>query len=436
MNTLDVEKAIISIVASDSQVRPDRAAESYDATRLAPSDFSSEAIGETWDILGAFLRAGQAVDIVAVAERAKASKAIQAAGGKKYLAELLLAVAPTRHMLPEYSRIVADKSLKRRAIDLLREVHKQLTAGLRPTAEALSFGADGWAALTAKQASLRTSEGDVLQYVEEAERALRGERVWCLPTGIQAIDDAIGGLQSSVLTMVGAYPGVGKSALLASMVLGLAQKDVKVGFFSLEDERLWVTKRWLALFSGVSLFTLATYRMSQHQQEGLADAAAKVYSLLRNVVIDDRPGMTPAEVTASAKDLILNHKCKAIFVDHLGEMRLERSDRYDLDVSEALASLRDVAKRYQVPVVVASHVRRRQGLTIDDAPSLTDFANSSAPERMARVALGLSRIPGGIRASVLKQTNGPSGQHLGLKMIEHAGMVSQIETLQLPQEET
>jgi hypothetical protein len=111
-------------------------------------------------------------------------------------------------------------------------------------------------------------------------------------------------------------------------------------------------------------------------------------------------------------------------------MRLERSDRYDLDIADALAGLRDIAKRHQLPVVVASHVRRRQGLTVDDAPSLTDFANSSAPERMARVALGLSKVSGGIRCSVLKQTNGPSGAEVGLKLVEHAAMVSNTETVE------
>lgn len=430
-NIIEIEKGLIAIVASASHVKPENAAQVWEKSGLMSQDFSMAAMGELWDCVGAYVQGGQAVDVMAIFEKLKMSDAVRNAGGQKFIAEVLMSVAPSRHISQEYSRMIQDASLRRRATKTVAETIKALNNEVKPIDEILAFFAESWQALTKRVQGLRSSEQDVVTYCDQAEMALKGQKTYCHPTGITALDEIIGGLQSSVLTMVGAFPGVGKSALLATIVYNLARAGVKVGFFSLEDERLWITRRFLSLVSGAPLFNLTMYRLTKQQKEALDLRGRDVYDLLGNIVIDDRQGLTPAEVATSAKDMILNHGCQVIIVDHLGEMRLERSERYDLDVADALAQLRDIAKRYQLPVVVASHVRRRQGLTVDDAPSLTDFANSSAPERMARVALGLSKVAGGVRCTVLKQTNGPSGGEVGLKFVDHAAMVSNTEVLLL-----
>ena len=121
--------------------------------------------------------------------------------------------------------------------------------------------------------------------------------------------------------------------------------------------------------------------------------------------------------------MIVRHGCKALIVDHLGEIRLERSDRHDLDIADALQQLRALAKIYGVPVVVACHLKRRDGGTED--PKLSDFAFSAGVERMARVALALTRGAGEdqLRVHVLKQTSGQSGVAVDLNFHSMAGMV-------------
>jgi replicative DNA helicase len=123
--------------------------------------------------------------------------------------------------------------------------------------------------------------------------------------------------------------------------------------------------------------------------------------------------------------------CRAVLVDHLGEVRLERTDRHDLDIAEALSALRGISKQYRVPVVVACHLRRRDGLDIDKPPRLSDFAFSAAVERMARVALGLYRDTSEpkrkLGVAVLKQTNGPADFAFSLNMHERSGTVAPTE---------
>jgi replicative DNA helicase len=147
---------------------------------------------------------------------------------------------------------------------------------------------------------------------------------------------------------------------------------------------------------------------------------------LRHILCDDRAPLSVADVVTTARRMV-SQGAKAIFVDHLGEVKLERSERHDLDLGEALQSLRNLAKSSRVPVVVLSHLRRREGLNVDSEPRLTDFAFSSGIERMARVALGLWQGTRDgrdiLQVTVMKQTQGKSGITVGLELDRTAGVV-------------
>lgn len=422
----DAERALLNAVSNLSAAKPEAALEMLDSLKLEAEDFSCPEHADVFRAAGDFLRRGVAMELFALEAALAPSAAVTKAGGRKWLAPLLMEPDRTgRGRFPaELARVVRDASLRRRAVATLRRVLGSIQDAATDPAEALAAGFEAWSNLTTRTATLGTSEGDALRLAEMLDAAQKGRRELCIPTGVRELDAVIGGLQPGHLTMVGALPGVGKSALLATIARNLALAGRRVGFFSLEDERIWVARRFLSAESGVPLFLLATKPLTETQGQRVEEAQPAVYNTLRNVVIDDRQGLTPAQVAQSARDMVLNLGCEAILVDHLGEMRFERTERYDLDVGDALSSLRDVAKRHQVPVLVASHVKRRPGLDLTDEPKLTDFANSSAPERMARVALGLSKPQDGcLRVTVLKQTNGRSGQVLDLALIDHAAMV-------------
>jgi replicative DNA helicase len=429
--SMETERGVIGIIAEVSQTNVGQALELWETSRLQASDFESQGLGSLWDMVGDFVRAGLPIDIVALTAKAKAThpKGLT----HRLLAETLLSPPPSKQILPEYARLIGDSALRRKTGEALRRALENITKPSEKPTDTIQGLTDELQTLSNRLPSLRNSSGDVLTLYSAIQETLKGGRHLCIPTGVEALDEVIGGLQAGVLTMVGAYPGVGKSALLASMLQSIAERNVKVGFFSLEDERLWVTRRMLCYGSGATVFSLTTGKISEADYKALEKEQDFVQATLSNVIIDDRPGLTPTDIIAAARDMVLNHKCQVIMLDHLGEVRLERSERYDLDVADALAGLRDIAKRFKIPVVVASHVRRRMGLTIEDAPALTDFANSSAPERMARVALGLSKVPGGMRCTILKQTNGPSGAEIGLRLLEHAAMVQLDGRLELPE---
>jgi len=224
--------------------------------------------------------------------------------------------------------------------------------------------------------------------------------------------------------LLGDFTVTHNSALVAGVLRNLSSRGVVSGLLSLEDERLWLTRRLLAHAASVPVFVLANKPLARSQQERVLECAPTLHAMLGKVLCDDRPGLTSSEVVASARRMVARG-AKAVLVDHLGEIRLERTDRHDLDISDALRDLRSLAKSHRVPVVVLTHLRRREGLTVTDEPRLTDFAFSSGVERMARVALGLYRSDRDdeLRCAVLKQTQGVSGVSVTLRLAAQAGVV-------------
>lgn len=259
-------------------------------------------------------------------------------------------------------------------------------------------------ALEAPSGDMRTLETELMGLVEEVEAVSEGRAQPTLATGIRALDEVIGGLQPT-LTILGAEPGAGKSALLARIVRNVAERDMRVGVFSLEDQSRWMVRRMVAESSAVPVFVLQNRPLTAHQRERFGDGAERVHRIAQNIVVEDRKGLTAKDIVSGARVMIARHGVKAVFVDHLGEVRVNRTERHDRDIGDVLRELRAIADVHRVPVVVLCHVKRREG--VGEEPRLTDFAFSADVERCARVALALVKPTEDKQGvHVLKQTSG------------------------------
>jgi replicative DNA helicase len=386
-----------------------------DECGVQAQDFASKEAAAVWAVVEAMIRDNREPDFFAVEQRCRGVR-------REFLTQALL--SETTAGPRERLKTVREAGTRRRVAEVLGRVRTLVLDAARPLPEAVSEASRALEQVSVAETASATLDAEVHPLIDRLEEIDQGRRQPVMPSGIEALDAVIGGLQPT-LTIVGALPGVGKSGLLAGLVRNLAGRKVKVGFFSLEDERTWLVERLAAEAANVPLFVLKNRPLTHAQKERVGAALERLYRELANVVVDDRPAMTAADVVASARDMLTRHGVKALLVDHLGEIRLNRSERHDLDIADALQQLRALAKTYRVPVVVACHLRRRDGLTVKDEPRLTDFAFSAAVERMARVALALSKPDDEtLRVHVLKQTSGIANVAVDLDFTGPAGVVA------------
>lgn len=244
-----------------------------------------------------------------------------------------------------------------------------------------------------------------------------------VPTGISKLDAVIYGWQPT-LCLVGADPGVGKSATLAKSAYHGAKNGIKSAFFSLEDPPRWIATRLVSAISRVEVLRILYGKLSESELALVEKGLEELGKVSDNIIVFDgseRP-MATERLVATGRSLVSNSGVRCIYVDHAGELRSTERDRHDLEVAGQLSLLRGLANATGVPVVVAMHMRRRQNAK----PTLADFANSSGAERKARLALALTREPGApiLTAHVLKQTNGPSGVSIDMPFDLQSGMVA------------
>lgn len=403
--------------------RPDAAAALLDESGLADGDFTVPALRALFVALSANIREKQPLDVVSLLHAT--------ARATKREAVLEAVTGDNPNLAAERIKVLRSETQRRQMLEHLEGLTKLVK---EPGAIDAAFGEvervlRGLSANGPSRATpLRDSVGS---FIDRLEAVQKGTRVATIPTGIEILDYAIGGMQPT-LTMVGALPGIGKSALFAAIAQNLAARGLKVGVLSLEDDREWLTERIFADSSRVPLFVLGNKPLTNTQMGHIQDCADGVSAVLANIITDDTPAMTAQQVVASARSMVARG-CRAILVDHLGEIRLERSERHDLDIQEALQDLRGIAKTYRVPVWVACHLKRREGLDVHAVPRLSDFAFSAAVERCARVALGLFRPkPEDAKRSsvpllgveVMKQTKGPKDFHFMLNVGQLYGVVA------------
>lgn len=410
-----MELAVIGVIAEASELDVRRADRLAEQSGLLAEDFHLPANAQLFTAVLGLVRAGRPADLLSV-------QAAIPAADRSWLVKVLLSVHPSDHVLAGYAKTIADLALRRRLVGVARDLGSEAANLTADTGRTLNQVSRALASLTRRTAGTRTLSDVLVDVAKERADIEAGVNVPIIPTGLGDLDAVIGGLQPT-LTILGAHPGVGKSAFIATVIRNLARAGITVGVFSLEDQASWLAWRYLAAESSVSQFILRTRQLTDAQHERFGDAEKTIHGYGGRILIDDRTGLSPGDIVQTARDLILNRGVQALFVDHLGELRYEnrRGDRYDLDVAEGLSDLRGLAKSYGVPVICATHLRR-EAL---DPPRLFDFANAAAIERQARVAISLTRPQDGevLTAHVLKQTNGKAGVKVDLPFSGAAALV-------------
>jgi replicative DNA helicase len=427
---LDAERAVLGCLL-----------QGMDATlarTLAPSDFHAPAHRRVFEAALSLVSIGQPVDTLTVADRLKAASALEEVGGPAYLMRLDQQV-PDSGNLPSYVGIVRDRARRRAIVEAARKAaasaanleQDSSVAALEASAALATLGSAGAGEIGSLQDAL-------MDELDNLHAIASGKKAAAMLTGVDVWDAQLGGLMPGRLTCIGAYPSVGKSAIKAAFVKGLAGNAIKSGLFELEDPRAAVARRYVAQGSGIPVRRLASERLPDFLLESAGAAIEEAHRWAAHVKIEDRSGLTASQVAAEARQMVVQHGCRAIFVDHAGEMKLDANlGRYDLDVSAAVRQLRDVAKDLDVAVVLFAHFHRPKTQSDKEPrylrPNSAAWKNSGGFEEAARVAVGLwlpdpndRDLAGGLMATVLKQTEGEKDIDFWMPMVKHAGVVGAI----------
>lgn len=223
------------------------------------------------------------------------------------------------------------------------------------------------------------------------ERACHGEAPG-LSTGFRSLDRRLYGLEPGALVVIGARPAIGKTALGQGIAMAAALRGTPVCIFSLEMTAAQLGRRALAAIAGVSLGQMRAGRIGSVEADKLAKARTTLSSI--PLFIEDRGGLTVAQIAAKARAMKRRHGIGLLLVDHMHLIRPD-ADAARMGATWAIGKisngLKALAKELDVPVVALAQLSRAVEGREDHRPTLADLRQSGEIEQDSDAVMLLHR---------------------------------------------
>ena len=387
---------------------------------ITSEDFYQSQYGVLFDAMLELYNEGKPVDLVTLQERLREKDVPPEISSLEFVRDLLDAV-PTSANVRHYATIVQEKSMLRKLIKVNEDIANTCYLAREKTEDILEETEKKIFDLLQYR-----STGDfvpikqvVLNALDKIEKASKNKgTVTGIPTGFIDLDYKTSGFQPSDLILIAARPSMGKTAFVLNVAQHMAFKEGKtVAIFSLEMSKEQLVNRLFSLESKVDSQALRTGNLTDEDWAKLIEGTAVVGK--SNLIIDDTPGISIAELRSKCRKFKLEHDLGIIIIDYLQLMSGgKHSESRQQEISEISRSLKAVARELNVPVVALSQLSRAVEQRPDHRPMLSDLRESGAIEQDADVVMFLYRDDyynkdtdkkNIAEVIIAKQRNGPIG---------------------------
>lgn len=211
-----------------------------------------------------------------------------------------------------------------------------------------------------------------------------------LKTHIGKLDQVLGGIHPGDLTVVGARPSVGKTALGLSVLYNLARSGRKVGFFSVEMPVSQIMQRLIAIDTGINAARIRDADIQDHEWPLITASIKRLTEL--PIRICDRPVITITELAMQARAWAMQDGIDFVLIDYLTRVKVDKaSGNQNLDVGEVVTGMKNIARLLNIPVMVLAQLNRQSANRSDKRPIMSDLRDSGIIEQEADQILMLHR---------------------------------------------
>jgi replicative DNA helicase len=235
-----------------------------------------------------------------------------------------------------------------------------------------------------------------------------------VPTGLNSLDEALGGLHSGDLIILGARPAMGKTSVLLNMVMG-AQKSV--GIFSGEQGIGQIVQRLISMESKISLMNMRNGKVQDEEWNRLAAGAHKIKGH-PGVRFYDKPNPSIEEIESTARRWKFEFGVEAIYIDYLQKIKRDPKKNKIEAVGDNVSRLKDLARELEIPVLCLAQVKRDVENRTNRRPLMGDLSDSSEIEKEADQIIMIYRdevynentqFPGIMELAIEKNRHGATG---------------------------
>lgn len=197
-------------------------------------------------------------------------------------------------------------------------------------------------------------------------------------TGIFDLDEVTNGLHEEELTVIGARPGVGKTALALKIAHNIANKGIKVAIISLEMSKTQLVQRLIAKVARVDSNKIRTGTLTEEEMEKVSIATAEVYSL---PIFINTKTRNIQDVEIYARKLKNKENIGLLIIDYIQLMKSQNKlNSREQEVSEITRTLKLLSLELKIPIIGLCQLNRNAAR---NEPTLSDLRESGAIEQDA-----------------------------------------------------
>lgn len=376
----EAERGVLGAMLLDNATIPEVVA------AVSAEDFYADIHQRIFRQIAGLHDAGKSADFITLSDMLARNPSGFRGEPIEYVRELINAV-PHAANATYHAEIVHQKAVTRRLIVAANEQLAECYSGDFSSDELVDRAEKR--VLEISKSRTHTSETSIgeatAKAIEIIERRSRKEIVG-LRTGIDALDQYLGGLEGPILTLIGGRPSQGKTALAMNVAEHFAgHYAMPVFVASLEMAAEEIGERTLSGRTGIdSMKFRGKTNLGLRDWERLHAEAALVRDL--PITISDYPYQTAGKICSDARRFMAKHGDGIVIVDHIGlvestpdEKKLQRHKQ----VGVISWRFKQLAKEFGRPVIVLCQLSREVMDNKDCRPHLGNLRESGELEQNA-----------------------------------------------------
>jgi len=252
-----------------------------------------------------------------------------------------------------------------------------------------------------------------------AFQQLEGGETSGISTGLVDLDGLTGGLIRQDLIVIAARASMGKTWLACHLANQLALGGMPVVFFSAEMSKPQITKRFLAMHSGIDSSRLIQNKIYKSEWEVLSKAVGTIAEL--PIIIDDTPAS--AQIPSKMRSVLRRIQSERgqlglVVLDYIQKLGNRAAGNRAQVIGSFSGAFKDMAKEFDVPFVCLAQINRGVEGQTNKRPTMADIKDSGDIEQDADVIHLLYRDEyynpdtpdkGVMEVAIGKNRNGPTG---------------------------
>ena len=317
-----------------------------------------------------------------------------------------------------YARIVAERAVLRRLVEAgtrIAQIGYSGTGEIDDLVDLARAEADRATEPTTTHTHTELTIGDRMPgYMDRLERGRDATNL--IPVPYNTLRRLVPGFAPGQLIAVGGRPGTGKSVLAVDI---LRKVSVEGGMpsilFSMEMTADEVMDRIHAAEGDINLAKFTRGRLDDTDWDKFARTVGRVAEA--PLVIDDSPNVSLAHIRSRLRAMSRRGPARIAVIDYLQLMDMPKEANREQEIAKTTRALKNMAREFELPIVVLAQVNRNVVHRTDKTPTLADFRESGAVEQDANIAILLHRPeihdpedrPGELDLIVAKNRSGPLG---------------------------